>query len=71
MAIIHVLGNVEDEHCLSSLTFMKNKLRTTLNPHLPLMVGMYSHKLYTLKTFPYVVAFDVWIGATNHYGDIV
>jgi hypothetical protein len=26
MAIVHVLGSVEDERCFSSLMFMKNKL---------------------------------------------
>jgi hypothetical protein len=42
-----------------------------LNLHLPLVVGMYSKKNYTLETFPYVVTFDAWIGATNRYGGIV
>jgi hypothetical protein len=71
MATVHVLGNVKDEHCFSSLTFLKNKLQAMLNLHLPLVVGMYSQKIYTLKTFPYVVTFDAWIGAGNHYGGIV
>jgi hypothetical protein len=42
MAIVHVLGNVEDEHCVSSLAFSKDNLRATLDSHPPLVVGMYS-----------------------------
>jgi hypothetical protein len=71
MAIIHVLSSVEDGCYFSSLTFLKNKLRATLNPYLPLVVGMYNQFFYVLKTFPYVATFDAWIGATNRYGGIV
>jgi hypothetical protein len=71
MAIVHVLSNVEDEHCFSFLAFLKNKLRVTLDPHLPLVVDMYYQKNYTLETFPYVATFDAWIGVTDHYGGIV
>lgn len=65
-----VLGNVEDERCLSSLTFLKSKFEATLNPHLPLVIGMYNYKLFTLKTFPYIATFDAWIGITECYGII-
>jgi hypothetical protein len=51
MAIVHILGNVEDERCFSSLVFLKSKLRATLDPHLPLVVGMYNQKVFTLKVF--------------------
>ncbi len=43
MAIIHVLGSVEDEKCLS-LAFLKSKLQAALDPHLPFVIGMYSQK---------------------------
>jgi len=43
MAIIHVLGNVEDEKNLS-LAFLKGKLQATLDPHLPFVIGIYSQK---------------------------
>jgi hypothetical protein len=43
MAIIHVLGSVEDEKCLS-LAFLKSKLQVALDPHLPFVIGMYSQK---------------------------
>ncbi len=71
MAIVHVLGNVEDELRFSFLAFLKNKLQATLDPHLPLVVGMYCQNFYTLKTFPYATAFDAWIGVADCYGGIV
>jgi hypothetical protein len=49
----------------------EEQVATTLNPYLPLVVGMYNQFFYVLKTFPYVATFDAWIGATNHYGGIV
>jgi hypothetical protein len=71
MVVVHVLGNVEDECCLSSLTFLKSKFEATLNPHLPLVIGMYNYKLFTLKTFPYIATFDAWnIGIDECYGII-
>jgi hypothetical protein len=35
MAIVHVLGSVEDECCFSTLTFLNSKLHVILHPHLP------------------------------------
>ncbi len=71
MAIVHILGNVEDKCHFSFLAFLKNKLQATLDPHLPLAVGMCCQKIYTLKTFLYATAFDAWIGVANCYGGIV
>jgi hypothetical protein len=68
MAVVHVLGSLEDEHCFSFLAFLKSKLMTSLDPHLPLVVGMYSKKFFSLETFPYNVTFDAWVGAVEHYG---
>jgi hypothetical protein len=45
----------------------KSKLQVTLDPHLPLVVGMYSQKFFILESFPYIATFDPWIGATNCY----
>ncbi len=42
MAIVHILRNVEDDKCFSSLAFLKRKLQATLDPHLPFVVGMCS-----------------------------
>jgi hypothetical protein len=70
MAIVCVLGNVENEHCFSSLTFLKSKLQTTLDPHLPLVGGMYNQKFYNLENFSYIVTFAAWIEAVDCYGVI-
>jgi hypothetical protein len=70
MVIVHVLRNVKDERCLSSLTFLKIKFKATLDPHLPLVINMYNYKLFTLKTFPYNATFDAWIGIAERYGII-
>jgi hypothetical protein len=67
MTIVHVLRSVEDEKCFSSFTFLKNKLQATLDPHLPLVVGMYSQKFFILESFSYVATFDAWIGAIDCY----
>jgi hypothetical protein len=40
MAIVHILRSVEDEKCFSSFAFFKSKLQATLDPHLPIVVGM-------------------------------
>ncbi len=61
MAIVHVLSSVKDECCFSSPAFLKNKLWATLDPHLALVIDMYSQKFNTLKTFRYAVAFDDWL----------
>jgi len=71
MAIVHILGSVEDERCFSSLAFLKNKLRATSNPHLPFVVSTYSQKFFTLKSFLFVASFDAWIGAIDRYGILV
>jgi hypothetical protein len=63
-----MLRNVEDEHCFSTLAFLKNELQATFDPCLPLVVGMYSYKLSTLESFPFVATFVAWIGVVNHYG---
>jgi hypothetical protein len=63
-----MLRNVEDEHCFSTLAFLKSKLGATFEPHLPLVVDMYGYKFSTLESFPYVVTFFAWIGVVNCYG---
>lgn len=68
MAVVHVLTSVEDECCFSFLVFLKSKRRTNLDPHLPLAVGMYNYKFFTLETFPYIATFDAWVGPVERYG---
>ncbi len=42
IAVIQVLGLVEDEWTFSTISFMKSTLRNHLNEHLNIIVGMYS-----------------------------
>ena len=63
IALVHVIGSVEDERVFSSVSFLKSKLRNSLDPHLGLVVGMYSQTLYTLQNFPYDAVFDSWTNA--------
>jgi hypothetical protein len=70
MIIVHVLKNVEVDCCLTSLRFLKSKFGATLDPHLPLNIGMFNYKLFTFKTFPYNATFDAWIRLVECYGII-
>ena len=54
IALIHVLGLVEDERAFSSLTFLKDKVKNRLEEeHLGLVVGMHNQSVYMLSLFPY------------------
>jgi hypothetical protein len=62
IAMVHVLGSVEDERAFSSLTFLKDKLRNRLDgDHLGIVVGMHGQSVYTLETFPYDDCFKQWV----------
>lgn len=57
--------------CTLSVAFMKSKLRNSLDPHLLVVVGMYSHKMFSPKSFPNDAIFDSWIAiacVNGHYG---
>jgi hypothetical protein len=60
LAVVMVLGSVQDERTFSTLTFMKNKLRNRLTTHLELVVSMKMQNFYTLDNFPYGDAYDSW-----------
>ncbi len=54
IAMVQVLGSIEDEWCFSSLAFCKSKLHNQLTTNLGLVVKMFSQKFYTLHNFSYV-----------------
>lgn len=60
MALVHVIGSVEDERLFSSVAFLKSKLRNNLNEHIQVVVGMFSQRIFTLENFPYQSVFDDW-----------
>jgi hypothetical protein len=47
-----VLGSVEDERCLSNLSFTKSKLRNRLTTHLDSVLRMYALKKLFFGKFP-------------------
>jgi len=61
IAIIHVLGFVEDECCFSALNFLKNKVKNRLDANLAVVIGMKAQQVYTLSTFPYKECFQEWL----------
>jgi hypothetical protein len=63
-----IMGNVEDERCLSNLGFMKNKLKNRLTTPLGLVVKMLVQKFITLKIFPFVATINSWIIAKFYHG---
>jgi hypothetical protein len=60
---VMVLGNVEDERCFSTLSFMKSKLWNQLTTHLDLVVKMFAQDHYILDTFP----FEDWVDNKIRY----
>ena len=65
IAIVHVLGSVEDERTFFALSFLKDRLRNRLDHHLGVVVGMHCQNVYTLKFFPYDDCFKQWVLATK------
>jgi hypothetical protein len=47
--MVEVVRSVEDERCLSTLTFMKSKFHNKLTTHLPLIVRMFAFILYIIS----------------------
>jgi hypothetical protein len=56
IAIVQIIGLVEDECTLNTLSFMKPKFKNRLTNHLDLVIHMLSQHFYTLENFPYDVA---------------
>jgi hypothetical protein len=69
IAIVMVLGIVQDERTFSTLTSLKNKLRNRLTTNLAMVVGMKSHSFFTLNNFPYDVAYESWRDETKRQCD--
>jgi hypothetical protein len=68
IAMVYVLGSVEDERFFSSLTFLKDKLRNRLSAdHLGIVVGMHGQNVFSLENFPYDDCFQTWVDSTECY----
>jgi hypothetical protein len=51
--VVMILGSAEDEHCFSTLSFLKSKLHNRLIKHLDWVVRMFAQEHYTLNSFPF------------------
>jgi hypothetical protein len=60
MAVVMVLGSVQDERTFSMMSFMKSKLRNRLTTNLPLVCAFKNQNFFTLDTFPFDAAYDSW-----------
>jgi hypothetical protein len=60
MAMVQIVGSVEDERYFSMLTFMKSKFRNKLITHLPLVARMFAQWFYTLQNFQYAKCIEHW-----------
>jgi hypothetical protein len=59
-AIVQEIDFVKDEHCFSTLTFMKTKLQNQLVIHLELVIRMFCQKFFTLQNFPFGAVIQNW-----------
>jgi hypothetical protein len=48
LAVVQIVGSVEDEKCFSTLALMKSILRNTFTTHLTLVVCMFAQQFYIL-----------------------
>jgi hypothetical protein len=60
IAMVQILGSIEDEKTLNNLTFMKSKLHNRLTTHLDLCVHMFIHNFYNVSNFPYDTSIGTW-----------
>ena len=60
MAVVTILGSIEDERTFITLSFMKNKLQNRLSIHIPLVVGMHAQEFYGIEDFLYDAAYEEW-----------
>jgi hypothetical protein len=51
LAIIQVIGNLEDEKTFSTLSFMKSKLWNHLAWHMNIAICMFAQDFFTKETF--------------------
>jgi hypothetical protein len=60
IAVVTILGSVEDERTFSTLNYMKSKVRNNLQEHLDLVVRMYGQNFYDLKSYLIHDAISKW-----------
>jgi hypothetical protein len=67
LAMVQVIGSVDDKKCFSILTFMKYRFSNRLTTHLPFVVHMFAQHFYTIHNFPYLECIEQWSDAHDCY----
>lgn len=67
VAMVMVLGSMEDKHYFSTLSFMRSKLWNQLTTHFNLVVKMFAQNHYTLDTFPFGDVIKDWVNNKRSY----
>jgi hypothetical protein len=70
LGIFMVLGRVQDERTLSTITIMKTKVRNCLTTNLPLVIGIKAPSFFDINTFSYDVVYKSWRDACERHCDI-
>jgi hypothetical protein len=60
IAVVSVIGSVEDERTFSTLTWMKSKVRNRLNNNLDCTLRLHNQPFYTWANFPFSEAISHW-----------
>jgi hypothetical protein len=68
LAVVQIMGFVEDDKIFSTLTFMKTRLWNQLCENLDLVVHMFAQLFYTIDTFPYKDAITAWTNEKERRG---
>lgn len=74
LTLVRVIKSVKDECVFSSVSFLQTKLHNSLDPHLGVVVGMYSQNIFTLHSFPCDSIFDSQTNVADvhcRYGHLV
>ncbi len=69
IVIVQVIGSMEDEHPINTISFMRSKLKNRLTSPLDLVICMFSLHFYTLENFAYDVVIQEWKEMCVWYGD--
>lgn len=70
IAVVTILGFVEDERTFSTLNYMKFKVRNNLQDYLDLVICVYGQKFYEFKSFPMHDAISKWKDEKIRYGTL-
>jgi hypothetical protein len=67
LAMVQMVGNMEDEFFFSFMAFMKSKLHNRLTTQLLFVVWMFTQRFYIIQNFPYEECIEQWRVAHHCY----